>query len=195
MDARTSAHAFLADSGRYHTAKEIAENLGAKREDTNAALYDLARDGLVQRTAGVPPLWVVVSPALPSEAALDVVFIDLGNVHCCLAELLPYARLGRVQVRAYADHAYRGFGVAPSVENEPNVTLSRSAAQRRNAADSMVWDMALLAEEARARGRRLRFFVVTKDLGFRAVQELASEHGSHEVVFCQDWQNLRRYVE
>ena len=193
------------------SSADLSEALAFTRQDVNAALYSLEEEGLVRRDAGAPPLWRAEASALaraPRPGGLAgeggvgdavaelVVFVDLGNVHDCLQPLLPYARRGLLTIRAYADRTFRGFGVNPSLERELGCRVIQAAGAHRNAADSiLVWDMAILCERARLASRRLRFLVASKDQGFLAVADLARASGGHEVVFCQDWRDLRVHVE
>lgn len=118
--------------------------------------------------------------------------MDLGNTHDCLQELLPYARAGHLDVRAYADLAFNGFGVNPPLD-EPGVTVKRASTAEKNAADvDMIWDLAeLLSKPGQP---HYSVIVATKDQGFRRLKALAEDRG-HRLEFVTGWSELRHHVE
>jgi len=123
------------------------------------------------------------------KAVRTVVFVDLGNVHDCLQQLLPLSHADLLEVRAYADLAFNGFGVNPPIGG-PNCHVHRSASADKNAADvKLIWDVAQLCAEPEP----CRFLVVTRDHGFRSLERLAAEAG-HLLSFSQDWASLREQL-
>jgi len=119
-----------------------------------------------------------------------VILIDLGNVHDCLQRLGPLAEAGLVTVRAYADLCFNGFGVNPPLGGN-NVTVFKASSPDKNSADvQLIWDVARLCRA----DTPLRLVVVTKDLGFRHLQALATAAG-HELIFAQDWGGLEAALQ
>ena len=183
------------------TALALSRAVGCTREEANRALYGLLKDDLACKDTASPPVWslpvaAAACPAAGSGAAPEeprrLVVVDLGNTHDCLRELLPYARSGAIEVRAYADLAYNGFGVTPPLGDLPGVTVSQATTAEKNAADvDMIWDLA----ELLGPGRPTYFVAVaTKDQGFRRLKALAEARG-HRLEFATGWSELRHYVE
>jgi hypothetical protein len=113
------------------------------------------------------------------------VFIDLGNVHDCLYKITSLAEAGELHICAYADLHYNGPGVNPPV-NCRGVSVFKATSHHKNAADTkMIWDIARLC----CSSKTLRILVVTKDNGFRYLQELSHAAG-HELAFANDWPSL-----
>ena len=182
------------------TALMLSRELGCSREEANRILYQLLKTNEVSRDTGSPPVWTIFSQpssaTLPTHAAADepkrLVVVDLGNTHDCLQELLPYAKAGALEVRAYADLAYNGFGVNPPLGVLPGVTVQQANTAEKNAADvDMIWDLAVMLGP-----RTPRYFVAvaTKDQGFRRLKALAEAAG-HRLEFATGWSELRHYVE
>jgi hypothetical protein len=167
--------------------------------DLPALLLDLSERGLVEQKEG---LWKRVEPQRPAQPAAAVatpeagqkplVIVDLGNVHDCLQKLVPLADAGCVDVRAYADLHYNGFGVQPPLASL-SVRVEQARVSHKNAADTrLVWDLALLCADGAAGKRTI--FIATKDNGFRHLQELAAELG-HRVFFCENWGSFKAAFE
>jgi hypothetical protein len=174
-------------------AMTIARTLAADRQSVNRALYSLLEDGEISRLDGSPPRWRARarSPEAAPEEPGPLVVVDLGNCHDCLAKVLPYARDGLVEVEAYADRHFNGFGVNPPLE-EPGVRVIRARTTERNAADvELIWRLAVRLS---AEGPRRRVVVCSKDQGFRSLSALAEERG-HRLLFVPNWQELRLHVE
>ena len=143
--------------------------------------------------------WQISPAAAASEPAggsaaepRRLVVVDLGNTHDCLQELLPYARAGQLEVRAYADLAFNGFGVTPPLTDAPNVVVKQATTAEKNAADvDMIWDLAAMLSHSEP-----VYFVAiaTKDQGFRRLKALAEANG-HRLEFATGWSELRHYVE
>lgn len=180
------------------TALDLSKAMGTSREETNRLLYRLRQESKISKDVGFPPLWssMNVSPKVPEVQAGDprmLVLIDLGNTHDCLKPLFPYAASGLLEVRAYADLAYNGFGITPPLKSQPGVTVLKATTADKNAADvQMIWD---LAEILTSPESPLYFVVVaTKDQGFRSLKPLAEARG-HRLEFATCWPDLRNYVE
>jgi len=182
------------------TALELSRELGCTRVEANRALYNLLKSNAVRRNNTSPPSWLAseVPPHVPGSSSVDLeelrrlVVVDLGNTHDCLQELLPYAREGHLEVMAYADLAFNGFGVKPPLSDAPGVTVKQATTADKNAADvDMIWDLATLLNQ-----NDPKYFVVvaTKDLSFRRLKALAENHG-HRLEFVTGWRELRHYVE
>jgi hypothetical protein len=149
--------------------------------DVAASLQGLRQSGLVETADG---LWKRCTFRDRQDV---IVVVDLGNVHDCLQKLAPLAEAGELQVRAYADLQYNGYGVNPPFES-PGCVVFRAATPHKNAADTkIIWDISRLCSLAL---QPLRILVVTKDNGFRHLRELAEESG-HSLTFAQDWPSLR----
>ncbi len=177
-------------AGERLPAAALAERLRAPRHEVNGALYELLEAGAVAKNTSAP-LWGSVAPAtVPGP----LVLVDLGNVHDCLRELVPLCHAGAVTVRAYADLAYAGHGVAPPLD-VPGLSVHQAPTADRNAADvELVWDLSRITAAADARDERLRVLVATKDQGFRRLESLARSAG-HELTIVTSWPELRCHVE
>jgi hypothetical protein len=177
------------------TALTISREVGCTREEANRTLYALLKTDEVFREGASPPLWSVLPLGVPSSSLTEprrLVVVDLGNTHDCLRELLPYARAGAIEVRAYADLAYNGFGVTPALTDVPGVSVQQATTAEKNAADvDMIWDLAELLGPGEP-----KYFVAvaTKDQGFRRLKALAEARG-HRLEFATGWSELRHYVE
>lgn len=177
----------------------------------NSILYDLKDAGRVIFTPGSPPLWSH-KPAITSqshtsasmETECDVggdpivlVLNDLGCCHNVLQNLVPYAEQDKLQVKAYADLAYAGFGVRPPVKTR-NVQVFHSKTADKNSADvKMIWDLSRYVNQFAESNplRRLDVYVATKDLQFQSLKALVEENPLHSLTFCTDWEALRMHVE
>lgn len=168
--------------------QELCDLAEASALDVSEELQALASEGLALgdgcgrwRRSGV-------APAQDAAPKVPIVIVDLGNVHDCLKKLLPLADAGVVQVKAYADLHYNGFGVRPPLDNR-NCRVIRSLTSHKNAADTkLVWDVACLCSDNPS---PLQIYIITKDNGFRHLQELARELG-HSVAFAEDWDSFKR---
>ena len=182
---------------------------GLTKKRLNEALYALLYDEQVQKTDTIPPSWrrsVSISNKRrsteggggqqeeenPRQEPLVHVVVDLGNVHCCLPKLIPYARAGLLTVAAYADMAYRGYGIIPPLR-EPNISVFQATTPDKNSADvEIVWRLSRMSG-ATARGA-LTVFVCTKDLGFQRIKSLVEEDG-HNLTFVMGWSQLKLHIE
>lgn len=118
-----------------------------------------------------------------------VVIVDLGNVHDCLKNLLPLAESGLVEVIAYADMEFNGFGVKPDA-NGKHCVVKRATTPDKNAADvEIVWDIAQRCGRTSVE-TPLCFVVVTRDHGFRSLEGLVMRTG-HALNFASDWPTLQ----
>jgi hypothetical protein len=184
----------LASSGPA-TALTISREVGCTREEANRTLYALLKTGEVFKEGSSPPFWNVLPLGAPSSSPTEprrLAVVDLGNTHDCLRELLPYARAGAIEVRAYSDLAYNGFGVTPPLTDVPGVSVHQATTAEKNAADvDMIWDLAELLGPGKP-----KYFVAvaTKDQGFRRLKALAEARG-HRLEFAAGWSELRYYVE
>lgn len=194
------------------TSSEICSELqaGARRLDVNVALHALKTKGLARCTGDAPPRWSAVreqpegeqpegEPRAPGGDGEELMYciVDLGNTHDCLQRLIPYAERGAVRVMAYADMAFRGFGVCPAVD-APHVSVFQSDTPDKNSADvQIIWDVCKILETARREcpGCALRFLVATKDLGFTRLKALVEQGGLHSLTFVTNWQALRVHIE
>lgn len=165
----------------WRTLSELAQRSGVPSVDVSAALQELRQSGVVEAQGG---LWKRCASV---ESRDVIVVVDLGNVHDCLQKIAPLAEAGELQVRAYADLQYNGFGVNPPFD-APGCVVFKAQSPHKNAADTqMIWDVAQLCSVS---ARPLRLLVVSKDNGFRHLRELAEDAG-HRLTFAQDWASLR----
>jgi len=179
MERRRNLLECIGSEGR--SLVELARVSGMSSVDVAVALQGLRQSGLVETDDG---LWKRSSVRDCQDV---VVVVDLGNVHDCLQKLAPLAEAGEVQVRAYADLQYNGYGVNPPFDS-PGCVVFRAATPHKNAADTqIIWDISRLCSLAL---KPLHLLVVTKDNGFRHLRELAEESG-HNLAFAQDWSSLR----
>ena len=105
MERRRNLLESIGSEGR--SLVELARVSGMSSVDVAVALQGLRLSGLVETDDG---LWKRSSVRDCHDV---VVVVDLGNVHDCLQKLAPLAEAGEVQVRAYADLQYNGYGVNP----------------------------------------------------------------------------------
>lgn len=175
-------------------AREISNSTGIQKSAVNAALYALLKTGVVSKTDGTPPMWTLSGdppPAVTStfEGRRDVVMVDLGNVHDCLKELVPYAERGDCVVYGFADRAFNGYGVTP--KPPPCIEVYQADSTHRNAADiALIWKVATLVQSPSA---PTDFYVATKDQGF---QSLADYVGAEDTLtFVTNWAELRNHIE
>ena len=134
-----------------------------------------------------------VDSTTDSGEGIPLIIVDLGNVHDCLQRLIPLAEAGVVDVWAYADLHYNGFGVQPPLASH-KVRLHQARVAHKNAADTrLIWDVALFCKET-VTEKKKNIFIVTKDNGFRHLQELVTEKG-HKVAFCENWTSLKLAME
>ena len=153
-------------------------------------LLGLSERGLVEKKDGQWKRTQAPAAREPS-AQRPLVIVDLGNVHDCLQKLVPLAEAGCMDVWAYADLHYNGFGVQPPLTSSA-VRVEQARVTHKNAADTkLIWDVALACTQA---APQKTIFVVTKDNGFRHLQELAAEHG-HRIVFCESWGSFKTAFE
>lgn len=172
----------------YLSLIELCELTGASPLDVSEELQTLAFEGLALGDGHGNWRRSGSAPAKDAAPRVPIVIVDLGNVHDCLQKLLPLADAGGVQVKAYADLHYNGFGVRPALDHR-NCRVIRSLASHKNAADTkLVWDVACLCSDNPS---PLQIYIITKDNGFRHLQELARELG-HSVAFAEDWDSFKR---
>jgi len=178
-------------------AKEIYANLVLEgvshtftRTDINRILYKLSEEGKVSSTTDLPALW-----SLPSESkesvSKPVVMIDLGNVHDILQKIEPYSKKGLVNVYAFCDLAYNGFGVKTKVD--PSITVFQATTPDRNAADlHMIWKIAEICIYNKYPGSDI--LILTRDQGFRTLETITKQYG-YKVSFLTSWEELRNFIE
>ena len=114
---------------------------------------------------------------VPNLFLKKYIIIDLGNIH----DFLPYYDnnniLHEYNVIAFADHHFNGYGINPTCKRKVGLYVSGAS---KNAADvTMIWFIARMSIEP------CFFYVITKDKGFRELQNLCVENGS-ECVFYEN---------
>lgn len=184
----------------------LAPDHSLQRVEVNVALYALQGKGLVCSTEEIPPKWSTASIPMDALDQKDggsdrrvaiYCIVDLGNTHDCLQCLLPYAERGIVKVMAYADMAFRGYGVCPAIA-VPNVHVFQSDTPDKNSADvQIIWDVCKLLEGMKQERstRQCLFLVATKDMGFLRLKALVEQNPLNSLVFVTNWQALRVYIE
>lgn len=188
------------------TAIRITQKIpGAERSVVNRTLYRLEELNQTRKDATtLPPVWSIVvahevettTTTAAGASPPPLAVVDLGNVHDTLKELVPYARAGAVDVEAFADRAFNGYGVKPSIDGIPNVRVHRAEGRDRNAADiELVWRMCEILPDATAHPELARTVVVaTKDQGFQALKDLVRRRG-HSLTFVTCWAEMRDIIE
>lgn len=152
-----------------------------------------------------PPRWVwnrkekIHSlPALAHISTDDpqmVVLVDLGNVHDCLENLVPYANSGKIHVHAFADYHFNGYGIKPPAPS--TIRVHKAATHDRNAADiDLIWTVAeyCFLRKGLPSYQRYQFIVATKDDGFQSLAQTVMRTND-SLVFVPDWARLREYIE
>jgi hypothetical protein len=175
----------------------------------NRILYALKVSERVAFTPGSPPLWrhkppigafasgVAASGAAADDEPLVYVLIDGGNVHDCLANLIPYAERDAISVRFYADLAFNGFGINPPIKCK-NVSIFHAKTPDKNSADvSIIWELSryVLEMSVKEPTRSLQIYVATRDLQFQSLKALVEENTLHSLTFCTNWEGLRIHIE
>ena len=123
------------------------------------------------------------------ERATKYIIVDLGNIH----NFLPFAdqnlRLFReFQIVAFADHHFNGYSVNPRCSRNVSLHVSGSS---RNAADcAMIWFIARNTVQ-----KKCLFYILTKDKGFREIENLCLQSGSEAVFFTDSDSFIRHYYQ
>ena len=119
------------------------------------------------------------SEMLYDENATKYIIVDLGNIH----NFLPYADANphlfkEYEIVAFADHHFNGYSINPRCTRQISLHVSGSS---RNAADcAMIWFIARNTVY-----KRCQFVILTKDKGFREIENLCLQSGS-EAIFYND---------
>lgn len=173
------------------------------RTDVNRILYKETTDLFRSDQLVSPPCWYAnrfSRPEPPSEESKNgsavptawmpmIIMVDLGNVHDCLENLVPYAS-NTAQVRAYADVGFNGYGINPCPPC--NIKVVKATSNHKNAADiDLIFDLALMAHQHKTPHH---FVIATKDKGFLSVESKLQQLG-HQVSFVTGWSELRLLVE
>lgn len=212
MDLEECVHTILLSSAAGCTSTLVLDllrslhSISPDKLAVNKVLYSMKEAGIVRCTTDTPPIWQLIRPAAEAEMAdveaacpppLTHCVVDLGNTHDCLPNLLPYAARGLLTVSAYADMAFRGYGISPSVSVE-NVCVYQSDTPHKNSADvQIVWDICRLVEklERESPARRCHIYIATKDMGFMRLKALVERNKLHSITFVTNWQTLRMHIE
>ena len=123
--------------------------------------------------------------------AHSFIIVDLGNIH----NFLPYADANpqyfqEFSIVAFADHHFNGYSVNPRCQRNVSLHISGSS---RNAADvSMVWFVA--RRTALSKGP-CKFIILTKDKGFREIENMCLTCGSEALFFTDTEQFMKYYRE
>lgn len=124
----------------------------------------------------------------PESNPTLLILIDLGNVHNCLKNILPYVESRCCDVRCYADQMSNCFGISPKVDN-PHVKVTVASDNHKNAADTeMIWDCATLPSIY------TDICLVTKDLGFQTLVTKLRQT-DRKVTLVHNWENLHDFLQ
>lgn len=201
--------AVLSAAKRPLAAKDIVKELAVRggqqpvvRSEVNRALYRELIGKVVADETQLPPLWSVASKSQTDddakqkddEASLGkTVMVDLGNVHDCLPKLVPYAQSGDIEVVAYADVGFSGYGIKPPAP--PPIVVKQASSFHKNAADiDLIFDLAVMGMQLNQKGVRRHFIIATLDKGFYSIKEKLEALG-HKVKFVTNWDDLRMEIE
>ena len=175
------------------TARVLARSLGTQKKVINRILYKLEREERAQKDDSIPPAWTTLGGQprpQTTQPNIPLILVDLGNVHDVLQKLERLARQGDVKVWAFADLAFNGFGVNPAPH--PSITVEQAKRPHRNAADiRLIWRVAQLVLTSTT---PQTFYVVTKDQGFRTLEDMAGAAG-HKLSFAKDWEQLWEFIK
>ncbi len=122
------------------------------------------------------------------ERATKFIMVDLGNIH----NFLPFADQNlslfrEFQIVAFADHHFNGYSINPRCTRNVSLHVSGSS---RNAADcAMIWFI------ARQTYRKCIFYILTKDKGFREIENLCLQSGSEAAFFSDTDAFVKYYYE
>lgn len=113
-----------------------------------------------------------------------LVILDLGNVHDCLKKL-DTLNLKNVNVIAFHDYMYNGYGVNKIVTNQ-SIKIIGAVDQNRNSADiMMIWFL------AQYKNPTDHIIVVTKDQGFQTLYTLLKrDKKANKISVAHDWKSL-----
>lgn len=123
------------------------------------------------------------------EDAAKYIIVDLGNIH----SFLPFADsqpelFNEFQIVAFADHHFNGYSINPRCSRKVSLHVSGSS---RNAADcAMIWFIARNTVR-----KRCQFMILTKDKGFREIENLCLQCGSEAIFFTESEQFVRHYYD
>ena len=123
------------------------------------------------------------------ERAQQFIIVDLGNIH----NFLPFADqnlnlFNGFQIVAFADHHFNGYSINPRCTRTVSLHVSGSS---RNAADcAMIWFIA-----RQTTYRKSVFYILTKDKGFREIENLCLQSGSEAVFFADTESFVKYYYE
>lgn len=173
------------------SAGDLSKALGKNKHATNQILYDLLKKGQVRKTEDWPPVWsaVEVSAMTAPPGNKVIVFLDLSNMPY-LKQMVPYLERGLVEVHAFADLCFNGYGISPPLE-VPGLQLSHSKSGNKNASDvELIWKAATLLTSVKDR----EVYVLTKDHGFLHLRDLIEELG-HKCTFCASFEDFICHVE
>ena len=124
------------------------------------------------------------------KSITNFIIVDLGNIH----DFLPFADsqphlFKECNIIAFADHHFNGYGVNPRCRR--SIGLHVSGTTSRNAADvSMIWFVA-----RQTVNHKCNFYFLTKDKGFREIENLCCECGSDATFYNDSASFIKAYSE
>ncbi len=121
------------------------------------------------------------------ENAKNFIIVDLGNIH----SFLPYCdqhmnKFKEFEIIAFADHHFNGYSVNPRCLR--NVCLHVSGSSRNAADCAMIWFIA-----RNTVNKKCKFMILTKDKGFREIENLCLQSGSEAIFFCDSESFINYY--
>lgn len=186
------------------TAKDLAKSLlsttpiSEAKTAINKILYSLLKQKNVTQSNDTPPKWSINNNNLSNLKTEEkschepklIILIDLGNTHDCLKNLVPYTAQPNIDIYAFADRAFNGYGVNPHAPSP--ITVFQATTPDKNAADLELIYICL--KLILTTPFTYHFVVASKDQGFHSLQNIVERHG-HKLHFVTNWEQLRQYVE
>jgi hypothetical protein len=200
------------NKGKDFPAKVISKTLKIEKGTVNSILYGkLTKTGNVTHDNQTPPLWKFLEEEPEKEPEEDpdtededdpepinMIFVDLGNIHDILQKLENYAGNDDCEVYAFADPGFNGYGINPAPKNA-EIHVYKTNDEHKNAADiEMVWKAAeiVMSRDENEIRRGIRFIIFTKDKGFCSLKAILKRYaGVKEVLFVQTWEEAREFIE
>jgi len=123
-----------------------------------------------------------------NESFTKYIIVDLGNIHnfIPLADQDPNL-FNQYQIVAFADHHFNGYSVNPRCKRS-DISLHVSGSSRNAADCAMIWFIARNTVM-----KKCQFIILTKDKGFREIENLCLQSGSEAIFFSETEKFLQYY--
>lgn len=128
------------------------------------------------------------------DRAYIYIIVDLGNIHNFLPfadQHLDYFTEPGMEIVAFADHHFNGYGINSDTRCLRKVSMHVSGSSRNAADCAMIW---FIARNTIEKKQPCRFYILTKDKGFREIELLCMASGS-EAKFFPDTETFVKYYE